>query len=196
MIREHDKFRNILSGVQSLVVSMAVIVGGIWTLITFSVLGEVGKARAERSEIEKRLHEQAQIVIQIQASHHLVENDKHCIAATVAITNTGERNVFLDYGDPPFSVAQVTFDAQGKSHFKTALTQPNLLSRSRVLRSGETVNYPFFVVVENTGMYVVQFRVPLPPDELPEHLGAGGPKGKISWVGSTYVNIAPLMNVN
>lgn len=180
---KHKRFKNLALGIQSLTLTIAILVGGGWTLYTY-IATDVQKLA------KKSLFQQAQIDIDLQGRHYQIENNKHCISATVAITNNGDRNVFLDYSDAPFSVTLVAFNADGKSEFKKILTQSNLISKSRVLREGETVDYPFFVVVDKTGMYVLQFRVPLPPDEMPEHRGVGGPEGKIFWAGSTYLYVS------
>jgi hypothetical protein len=179
-----ERFKDLSAAVQSCVVSIAVLVGGGWTLYTFIATDEAEQAR-------RRLFQQAQILIKITASYLPFEEKKHCIASVVAITNTGTRDVFLDYSNGPYSVAKVAFDARGNSSLGPELRQKSLFSQSRVLRSGETVEYPFFVRVEEPGVYVVRFQVPLPEKEMPLHVNAGGPKGKIYWIGTTFVNVEP-----
>ena len=47
-----EKFNNIASGIQSLLLALAVIIGGVWTLYTFSSLKQVEKAKAELHEMD------------------------------------------------------------------------------------------------------------------------------------------------
>jgi len=178
----HESFKNFATGVQNWVIAVAVVVGGAWTLYTFVTLDMQGRA-------ERELFRQAQLKIEIDAAQESPEGADQCIAAIVRITNTGSRNTFLDYSGNPFSVTKIEFDQKGNSRFGQELKQRHLLSQSRVLRTGEAVEYPFFVTVSEPGMYLVQFRVYLPEGELEEHLKAGGSQGGIFWLGSTYVNV-------
>ena len=68
MFNDHERFNNLLSGLKNLVLSISIIIGGIWTIITFNVLNKVNKARIELTELEKKLEEQAQIEINNEAS--------------------------------------------------------------------------------------------------------------------------------
>jgi hypothetical protein len=49
------------------------------------------------------------------------------------------------------------------------------------------------MMIPDPGMYLVEFKVPLPKQELQEHVDAGGAPpaegAKIYWQGSTVVNI-------
>jgi len=177
----YESFKNLASGMQSWIVSVAVLVGGGWTFYTFVALDMAKRA-------EKELFAQAQVNIKIAAREEDLGNGRSCVVAIVEVANAGGRNVFLDYSEKPFSVRRVSFDQAGNSHFGEELFQPNLWG-SRVLRGGETDQYPFLVSVRDPGMYIVQFRVPLPQREMEEHLRAGGPPGKIYWQGSSVVNV-------
>src|SRR5436305_1913900 len=68
MITDHEKFKNVLSGVQSIVLSVAVLVGGIWTTVTFRLLHTTTKAEADLEELNRKLKQQAIVQINIQAS--------------------------------------------------------------------------------------------------------------------------------
>lgn len=48
---DSEKFKNIMGGVQSLVVSIAFVTGGIWTLVTFDILSQKERAEIELKEI-------------------------------------------------------------------------------------------------------------------------------------------------
>jgi hypothetical protein len=179
---QSERFKDLSATFQNCVVSIAVLVGGGWALYRFIATHEIERAKLE-------LFKQAQILIKINASDVVLDDGKHCIASIVGITNNGTRNVSLDYSDGPFSITKVDFDVQGNSSLGAELRQDSLLSKSRVLRFGESVEYPFFVRVQDAGVYVVRFQVPLPEKEMKEHLSAGGPVGKIYWVGTTFINI-------
>jgi hypothetical protein len=179
---QSERFKDLSATFQNCVVSIAVLVGGGWALYRFIATQEIERAKLELSR-------QAQILIKINASDIVLDDGKHCIASIVGITNNGTRNVLLDYSDGPFSITKVEFDVRGNSSLGAELRQKSLLSESRVLRFGESVEYPFFVGVQDAGVYVVKFQVPLPEKEMAEHLSAKGPVGQIYWVGTTFINI-------
>lgn len=48
---------------------------------------------------------------------------------------------------------------------------------------------PFVSTIQGPGMYLVQFRVPLPEVEMAEHSSVGGAPGRVYWQGSTVLNV-------
>jgi hypothetical protein len=170
MTASYESFEKLASALQSLIVSLAVLASGVWTFYTFVI-------------------PQAQLNVTVHAKQENVEGCSPCIAALVDVTNTGRRNVFLDFGEPPLSVWKVVLQGDGSSKLGEGIRQTNYSWASRVLRSGETVQYPFFVRVPDAGPYLVQFSVPLPEVELRQHEKAGGPKGRIYWDGAAGVTV-------
>jgi hypothetical protein len=179
----HEGFKNLAAGIQSWIISIAVLVGGGWTLYTFVVLEATKRA-------EKELFTQAQVNIKVHARQEALESGEPCMVAIVEVTNTGGRNVFLDYSEKPLVVKRVSFDQAGHSSSREVLRQPNISAASRVLRAGESVQYPFLILIQEPGMYIVQFEVPLPKAEMDEHRKPGGPAGKIYWEGATVLNVS------
>jgi hypothetical protein len=185
MASSYESFKNLAAGVQSWVLTIAVLVGGGWTLWTFRTLQVEERAK-------KELFAQAQINVDVTAKEELVPSGSSVITATVKVTNTGGRNVLLDYGSKPLSIRRISFTQQGQSLFDEPVSQ-DVLWGSRVLRAGETDQYPLVLMVRSPGMYLVEFKVPLPRRELQEHLAAGGPQppsgDNIYWQGSAVVNV-------
>jgi hypothetical protein len=65
--------------------------------------------------------------------------------------------------------------------------QPNLNTPSRVIRSGETVEYPYFVAVSEKSIYRVSFWVKLTDEEYAVHVKSGGKTGDIYWAAQAFV---------
>lgn len=184
----HEKFKNIADGIHNIVIVIALIVGGIWTLWTFSSLGERQKAQDERQKAQDELFKQAVLDIILDCKQEQLNNEDY-IHANVKIVNHGKRNTFLDFSDSPCQVHKLVFNDDGSAETTFSISQDNLTSRSIVLRSGATQEYPFVIKVPEKGFYVVEYRVPLDSTEFTEHTRAGGPQGKIFWVGSATVMI-------
>ena len=179
--------KNLASAFQATVVTIAIIVGGIWTLITFNLL--------DLPRLRQELFRQAQVDIVIDA-HHEARDGRNLIAATVSISNQGRRNALLDYRDTTtFSVRKIGLD--GEEAMRVLNSQDNY----RVLRSGETVRYLFVAEADGPGLYIASYRVPLSKTEEEEHwkvvreenerndAGIAVEQGRVFWVGSTFVKV-------
>jgi hypothetical protein len=94
-----------------------------------------------------------EVNISIQAAQENLEACITCITAVVEIVNTGRRNVTLNYTEPPLSVRRVIFNPGGDTTLeREGIVQANYESASRVLRTEETVRYPFLVKVAAPGV--------------------------------------------
>ncbi len=90
---DHEKFKNVAAGVQSIILAVAVLVGGIWTVYLFRILDTKGRALAERHAFELRDREQGVINIDISAKQVSIPGDKgRNIYIDIQVKNLGNRN--------------------------------------------------------------------------------------------------------
>ncbi len=199
MAFDHERFKNVLAGFQSLAVSVAIIAGGVWTLITFDLLTPADRARAELHIIEKKMREQGLLDLKITASPTTLPNDSaHYISAIVEISNRGDRNTLLRFRDFfPFAAHRVTFDPSGETQFHTPVRAKALwgfpdktdLYELNMIPGG-VQQLPFFVKFEEVGLYFVSFAVALSPADFVDHLKAGSgrdPDLASMWNVTSYV---------
>ena len=194
MLSDHERIKNIAAAMQSVVVALALVVGGIWTLITFSALGESRKAHLEVAELEGKLRRQAAVEIRVDASQDSLPGDPgRYIFSVVSIVNSGSRAVNLSFPpDGPFSVHQLQIDQDGskrptfavydqvQSYRKTSVV-PML---GVVVRPGAVYSVPFVTRVPEAGLYVVSFYSETPPAEADVAIEAGVPPGDpLEWEG-------------
>jgi hypothetical protein len=52
MLENHERFKNITEGIQSVIIAVAVLIGGIWTAYTFSALHTTEKAKADLATVQ------------------------------------------------------------------------------------------------------------------------------------------------
>ena len=54
LLFDHEKFKNVLTGIQSLIIAVGIIVGGIWTAKIFEIKkeAETAKTKYEQAEID------------------------------------------------------------------------------------------------------------------------------------------------
>src|SRR5262245_18699866 len=59
VIKDHERFAHLASGFQSIVIAIAVVVGGVWTAWTFSTLKSAERARSELEKAKLELEVQS-----------------------------------------------------------------------------------------------------------------------------------------
>jgi hypothetical protein len=112
-----EKFNNIASGIQAIVVAVGVVVGGGWGLWRYSVLLEarIAVAQAEKAEAEvesaKRVA-RSSVVVNVDLSARQIQTTLErgkWILVELSIRNTGNQDIKIDLtGDTRFYVARVT----------------------------------------------------------------------------------------
>ena len=163
---DHEAFKNVMAGVQSIVTLVAIVVAGAWALYTFRRLGTVNKARAEITALERSAVEQPvlQIDIRMKPASQTATTHRH-LAVTAELRNDGKRTV--EFQAPTLSVSRVAPGkderlADGHVERLTAhlLSEQGTLEQMppRVLRAGQARTVAFFVSLPSSGHYWLQFE--------------------------------------
>ena len=191
-----EVFETLMNGVESLVVSLAVLGGGIWAVFKFTALGEKARAQAELQRLQQLARAQAVIEISIDATQFtLPEDDSRYVSAVVEIRNNGTRNTRLEFPKDrkPFSVASVEIMQNGEMKFLepdrygtpvgTSLEEE---SPSSIVRAAGVERIPFVFRVGTGGLFFLVFSVPVPQEEkeIAEKLGF---KYGANWVGKKFI---------
>lgn len=169
MTMDHEKFKNLASGAQSLAIAIAVVIGGVWTLYTFKALGTVNKARAEIREIEHRSNiEQPVLAIELQAKPVTTGGKNvHLVHVEAKFRNDGKRNLNLTFDEPSLTVSKLKLDTNSTEVEGEVISrEPTLLNadgtleqvRERALRPSQSRDVPFVVAVPSPGIYLVQIK--------------------------------------
>lgn len=203
MIKDHEKFKNIFSGIQSIAITLAIIIGGIWTLYTFEILSQIEKARAELKEIKLKLEQQAVVVLDINSSQIKTDHDTgYLIKANINVKNIGNRNVDIEFNNPAFIATHVSFSSNGMQVFGERSVSNCYTSHptmdgpkidGTILRKGATATYPFIVKVKEPGIYHLQFKAKISETEfgvfqkLRNNLSKE--PEKLFWSASDYFNV-------
>jgi len=161
-ILDHEKFRNVSSGIQSIAVTIAIIVGGIWTVITFDMLGQVDRARVELVHLNRELQEQAVPNIQIQAIQLFLPHDSAKYVHTiVTIENRGNKTATLAINEAPLQVTHVSIGANnqriyGETFAPLPLPVPLLIDTTAKPAPGKVI-YPYATEIRSGGKTVLNF---------------------------------------
>ena len=149
MIESHEKFKNIADGIKSIVLSLAVVVGGFWAVYEFSSLHRVEKAKEELENLKKRNYQQASLKIDLEANS-MDEPDGISLIGSVSITNIGTRNAHLEFPEstPPITVSKVRYGDNGKLEYGKkyvySFTDHEYRTGAATVIVGRTLRLPFF----------------------------------------------------
>ena len=160
-IKEPKNFSDVWSGIQSIVTSIAIIAGAFWTMITFSVLGEVNRKQldinASRAQLEnleltnaklrQKQDEQGALDLEIVASQQEVRGDKNrYINVLVKLKNVGTRDVAMCFEDPEENLPSSCDSTGPRRHFK-----PPIHVARATLRSDQVIFHEVATGVEYRG---------------------------------------------
>jgi len=113
---DHQRFSNILSGVQSIVLSVAVVVGGVWTLVSINYLKQKDLAEQQLRDLQTRLTRRG---LQISLTADVLRSQgrfPRYISVLVTLTNDGLEDETLDLSsESPLSIFPVSI-SQGGEH--------------------------------------------------------------------------------
>ena len=181
-IQPYEGLKNITEAIHNIFFVVALVIGAIWTLYTFSSLKSRESAKA-------KLFQQAVLDISITCQQeHVKEMDEDYILSTVKIINKGNRNTLLDFADPPLKLSRLYFREDSSVGVASTTKYKALTMTSVVLRSGAIIDIPFVAKIDAKGFYLIEFWVPLHKKEMGDHLSADGPNEEtIYWAGFTTI---------
>ncbi|WP_225759711.1 hypothetical protein [Leclercia sp. Marseille-Q4284] len=200
----HDKSNNFLSGIHYVVISVAIIIGGVWALYTFNALQmasnaelQLNKANEELKQIKEQIKGTDSSSIAINVTPLKTQLG---MIVNVTIKNNGKRPLSFDTSKGAVIIYKVS--ANGDKVEQSESFMPNLytvlrdkegdpesksksLSKTHVLIGAEkTLSY--IVGLKKTGVYYITFRS-TPDDNFDgEDLKNNKP---VEWFASTYVEI-------
>lgn len=88
-----EQLKNTTEALKNIVVAVAVIIGGAWTLYTFWLLQSSNRAAAELEELNSRIFRQPVLQIDFNIKQESLANDpNYYLSGYVNIKNIGKRN--------------------------------------------------------------------------------------------------------
>lgn len=200
----HDKSNNFLSGIHYVVISVAIIIGGVWALYTFNALQMASNAELQLNKTNEELKQIKEQIKGTDSSSIAINvtplKTQLGMIVNVTIKNNGKRPLSFDTSKGAVIIYKVS--ANGDKVEQSESFMPNLytvlkdkegdpesksksLSKTHVLIGAEkTLSY--IVGLKKTGVYYITFRS-TPDDNFDgEDLKNNKP---VEWFASTYVEI-------
>ncbi len=179
-------FAELMSGLESLAVSVAAIGAGIWAIFTFRFLGARDRAKLELEQLRSNLKSQAVVSIALNVTKLSID-PKYATHLLIEVTfqNFGSRNVHLLNSDNP-TVFLDKFDSATGEHFAA---YEKLFEIDYVLRIGVTHSESYVVPITEPGLYRVWFEVPVTETEKKIAAEVGQNTDGSVWSAHKYVSV-------
>jgi hypothetical protein len=192
-ITDHERFSKIWAGVQSIVVSVAVAVGGLWALFTFNAKHEADLARGEYEKLAKELRDFRVLNVKITPTQLRVPGDKGLyVSAIVEIENAGNQTEVFEWPKDPVTIRRVSIDEGGQIRFGrlngTRVSESRHEKALRIKPRGSFHRW-FLAKVDGPGLYYVTFLVESsgPEQDLAKKEGV---TERVAWADETYVVVS------
>jgi len=197
IIRDPDRFEKVAAGIQSWLISAAILVGGAWTLYTFSSQLQVQNARAQLTKVQRELEAEPRLEISIDTQQlGLQEKNTRYIVGQLTVRNVGNAATALVFDGRPMKLFKVTTGNAGEAWI--LVRELELRSSERATLGGlmchasSTSSWSFISNVEKPGLYVIKFSATRKPDEAARVVKSGSEKWakmKIQWAASHYFEV-------
>jgi hypothetical protein len=205
MIRDAERFANLASGVQSLVIAIAVIVGGGWSFYTFSSQLQVQNARAQLTKLERDLEAEPRVELDLDIS--AIERPsvdgppidgpskkRQYFVATLSAKNVGTANTVLRLNEYPVELFKVSLDRAGTESWTLIRRTGVRMDHDRTLSAlalqvGAANKTSFIIAVDSPGLYLAQVSAERTAAEAATARAVAGVPdntGQIYWASGRY----------
>lgn len=191
---EHEKFKDFASGVQSIAITIAVIIGGGWTLITFEKLRQAPTAEATYSKLIQELERYRVVNISIEPDYECLEGSpRYLLVAKVKIENVGNQTEIFKWPAMPVTFRSIDFQVglnlviggpHGTRLSETVGTKENGI---RIL-PGSTYYRTFVAPALKPGPQYIQFFAESSPEDQQQAV-TQGVQATVGWASDSYINV-------
>jgi len=166
-LNNFENFAHLASGVKNIIITIAIIIGGVWSAYTFGALNSVEKAKKELEKTKKELNELS-LDIDIDAKQlPSLDKKKFGILVEVIIANVGNGSIALDLQKKPLTISKIAKNKKGiiyAAQYYAPLPYMNLtegnthLIYSQLVHPGSTKRIYFYEEVKSPGIYFISFQ--------------------------------------
>lgn len=168
---DHERFNNISAGIQSIVISIAVIVGGIWSAYTFKSLLSIEKAEAELTAAQKAIKGIPSLDVSLEIKQfRKLSGKKTGVLVEVKLQNTGSRYVTLDLTSDALSATELAVSDQGilyslgkiiANYCPGVEMSGPYTGNVQGIPIGSTRIVPYYFETDRRGIYLIEFDSPM-----------------------------------
>ena len=196
-IRDPDRFQKIAAGIQSLLVSIALLVGGGWTLYAFTSQLQIENSRAQLAKLKRELSESPRLELDLTVSSLSVSrSSKHrYFECRLTVKNVGTKSTVMKFSEKSIVLSQVKLLGRGELQWKIAqnLVVPTLGVdgaqsdlASLVVHPGTKNEATWVIEIDSPGLYVLGVQSERSRSETKEAQDAGIPESNVVWGTNRY----------
>ena len=202
LLQDHDRFSKLAGGLQSIVVTLAVLIGGGWTLYSFNASRTAEKAaldievaKAKRPVLDVSLEAKA---LTASDPSDAAGNVHSFVRVTVSLKNGGNTQIEIPLQQSRLAVAEVNLVQGGLVADESFATSEHLAVSpfsQASLAAGNTLQLSYLVNIKRPGLYFVEFAASLPKTSEPLPGGVAAPGSEFErryGVASTFVDVPKL----
>jgi hypothetical protein len=165
MPTNYQDLAHLASAIQSIAVVIGLAVTAIWTLYTFNAFALRAKAKAELEELKRF----PIVEVSMVAAKQTVPNDNNLyIAVDVTVTNKGSTETNIEISESPLAIARVEISGANELSARSEQRVPIYAYTSGLkplikikLRPSLSEVYSFVARVDQPGIYLLTFRIPV-----------------------------------
>jgi len=193
-----EEFKNLAAGIQSLIVAVAFVIGGIWAFYRFIVLKSIEKAKIELVKLKKELNSRAVLNIELFPSSVGFINEQYgYIILYMKIKNCGNSEEVINWKKSKIRAAEIKYNSKGDPK----LGQPLLGYNYRldgdpiyaVISPREQSEFSFIIPIEKVGLYLLDVKLMGSPREIETTYNAAKSVGleaeEIFWTAIVYYEV-------
>src|SRR5258708_7126760 len=115
-IDDPDRFQKVAAGIQSLLISAALLIGGAWTLYVFNSQLQIENSRAQLTKLNRELeaYSRLELEIVVQPMTSTKAATSRYFECRLVVRNVGARSTSLAFDDKPVRLYRVDIDNQGQ----------------------------------------------------------------------------------
>lgn len=201
MIKDHDRFQKIASGVQAWALAVATVGAGVGAIFTFTPLNQRLKANLELEDLARRHIQLGILELKLDLSQEADDSGRRFVHAEVSAANKGTKDMIIELdATDPLSAFLLLFDETagggptqaipklagsgsflGGGQNAQGIEQP--LPR-QTIRAGETYRFHSIIRLSSPGLYAVVFDAPVHPEDIPP-----GQKDPMHWTVTNYIMV-------
>lgn len=170
MAIDHERFRNIAAGAQSIVIVVAVIVGGFWSAF---VLNDVAKSKNELEKLRRDIAGSIALEIGISVQQlNQEESGPIPLIVSVNVDNPGTRHVYFNFMAPSLKIRKVIYSENkgllpdGDPIVSHYFGSEIKWHKGYNVLAGSKRTFDYYLEVPMPGIYQITFNAPIEKDLL------------------------------
>ncbi|MFC1523592.1 hypothetical protein ACFL6N_02250 [Thermodesulfobacteriota bacterium] len=186
-------FENLAGGIQSIVIALGLLTGGLWALFRFQAFRETEKARAELNKLKREIVERG--VIKITLNPSVIKSDtKKYIKLDMEVKNTGNRNELLDWNNGSIKLVRCKWKEDGACQFcdwqDLFFEFTKGVPANTLIRPNQVSSFGYISKSITCGIYNVEAIIPGSPETITEHMNSVTDDTiEVLWVANTYIEV-------